>query len=221
MAKRPFASLDFDLGVAPAMVMTVFSRQAAERLPAGPFHPPFPDFYTLTGLLLTAESWAYESEMLVVGGVSRRSAMDSINRGLPRAAVARMGMDRPDYAWLEGNPLLNATVDWLLRVKQDFPRELTGVELNRRLYVARQVWAWVREWKAGDLAVGELWRRFRALSRRDLKALVAAAVRRSTWSAGRASARAHLRGESMIDGRYQRLTGIRDAGEFARWAQAR
>src|SRR5437763_695161 len=222
MARRPVRTRGFDIGVSPAIVMTVFARRAAERLPGSPFNPGFPDLYALVALLLPAESWVYEPTKLVVGGVSRGSVMDSLGNGRASDAFARLGLQSSRYAWLvAGNELLNGMVDALAQLELDFPEEFRDVELNRSLYVTRQVWAWLRAWRAGALPRSELMRRLRGLSGPDAAAPARAPLHGATWATARRRARGRARGESIIDGGYDRLPEIRDAGEFARWAAAR
>ncbi|MCJ7825995.1 glycosyltransferase family 2 protein, partial [Patescibacteria group bacterium] len=55
------------------MQMTLVARKAAAGVPGGIFLPPFPDYYALNALLLSAERWVYLPENLVIVGVSPKS----------------------------------------------------------------------------------------------------------------------------------------------------
>ena len=170
LTASPFKALDFEFGV-PALPRTVVSRKALGRLPGKAFPHPYPDLYLQGALLVTAQRWHFTSEKLVVLGAGPgsfwtrhfRTGRDGSDRYL---GVAGMEGELP------GDNSLNCVMATLDNLKADFPAELRGVEPNRRLYVGRQVWLWLRQAISRQLGPRELLARLRLLRARDWPGLL-------------------------------------------------
>ncbi len=164
----------FPLGV---MTMVLVSRSALGALPNGLFRPPFPDFYAVAALLLTAVRWIHAPEPVLVVGISENSVAGHFHRGEREEALAYLGEANEFPGALPGNPFVNATCRFLLELKRDFPDDLRETEIDRSQYLLRSAWAWYREYTLGAIDRRELLSRFRLLSAVDLLRLSLAALR--------------------------------------------
>ena len=164
----------FPLGV---MTMVLAARSAIEDLPNGLFRPPFPDFYGVSALMLTARRWVHVPEPMLVVGISPNSVAGHFHRGERDDALAYLGELDAFPGALPGNPFVNATCRWLTELKRDFPGELAGIEIDRSQYVVRQVWSWYRERSTGAIDRRELLSRLRRLSAADRLHLAGGALR--------------------------------------------
>ena len=212
---------DFGLGHCfPSVQRTLISRASIERLRQGLFQPPFPDLYGIAALCLTAARWVVTPERLVVTGTSSGSFWHLTFTGRLDEGVRYLGneVDGP----LPGDLTLNTMLANLGALKRDYPDQLEGVEPNRPLYVARQVWSWVRAWRAGAIGGRELRGRLRGLSRRDLGSLARAPFQPEVRAVARTALRAHLRGETMLRSEHFLPVpepAVEDISDFARWLE--
>ena len=127
------------------MQIAVVRRDAMDRLPNGPFQPPFPDHYALAALLLAAETWAHAPVRPLVVGVSSKSFGHFFFNAQDMGGLSYLGI-RPKFdGMLPGNEVLNVLATWLLQLKADFSDELDGVEVDWPEYTIRQIWAWIQE----------------------------------------------------------------------------
>jgi glycosyltransferase involved in cell wall biosynthesis len=133
------------------MQLTLVSRRAAERIRGGMFQPPFPDHYAINALLLTAETFVYYPDKLVVTGVSPKSFGHFAYSENQAAGMNYLGSVSSFPGRLPGNELVNSMVVWLEMLQRDYPRELASVQVSRSDYVRRQVFAWVQQFRAGAL----------------------------------------------------------------------
>ena len=124
--------------VCPNLQTTLCARRALDRLPHGPFRVPYPDFYAINALLLTAESWAHLPEKLVAVGISPKSFGRTLKGGGTDAGRAYLGIETQFEGYLPGTDMLNGTHLTLQHLKNDFPDQLRGVEISRSNYVYRQ-----------------------------------------------------------------------------------
>jgi glycosyltransferase involved in cell wall biosynthesis len=162
---------------------TVVSRRAIEAMPAGPFQPPFPDFYAIIALLLRVDRWAYSPDRLVIVGVSPKSFGRTLHGGgrdsaLRDSGMRYLGISTDFPGWLPGNEMINGTWLALRRLQADFPDDLRGVEIDRPQYVAHQVFSWYQRWRLGWMTAADLRRHLRLLSRPDWVALARGLRRR-------------------------------------------
>ena len=84
----------FRFPLALNMQVAAVSRRAIDRLADGLFKEPFPDFYGLGALLLTARTWAHVDERLVVVGVSPKSFGRTVHSAVEQArGLEYLGID--------------------------------------------------------------------------------------------------------------------------------
>jgi glycosyltransferase involved in cell wall biosynthesis len=146
---------------------TVVARRALNRLSDGsPFKMPYPDFYVVAALLLTADSWVYTYERLVVVGTAPGSFAWSMMQA-ESPAHDYLGAQSYFAGMLPGNELVNGLVLTLEQLKRDFRAGLVDFEVDRRRYLVHQVATSVRRWRGGGLSRRELAAHLRALSARD------------------------------------------------------
>jgi hypothetical protein len=157
----------FEFTVCPNLQTTLCSREAIERLPHGPFRKPYPDFYAVNALLLTARSWAHLPRKLVAVGISPKSFGRTLKGGGTDAGRAYLGIDTQFDGYLPGTDMLNGSHLTLQYLKNDFPELLADVEISRSNYVYRQMYAWYLSARLGAIDRTELVRRLRLLSARD------------------------------------------------------
>jgi glycosyltransferase involved in cell wall biosynthesis len=204
------------------MQCTVVSRSAAEELPFGLFRAPFPDHYGLMALMLRAERWVVSRMQPLIVGVSPKSFGHFVYTDQQDEGLAYLGIESDFEGRLPGNELLNATSVWLAQLKRDYPLELEGIEISRADYVLRQLNAWVRQTRYGQLDALGLLRRLRLLDARDLAALVSASVQPRNLALAldvlsrRASSQQRLWRHPL-----ERLSGIQTIREFAELISAR
>ena len=146
---------------------TVVSRKAYSNLNEPVFRAPFPDQFALCGLLLTAERWLYLDRRLLVIGVSPKSFGHFIYSGQSDAGLAYLGVNATFPGRLPGNELLNGMHRWLTMAFLEYKEHLPEIEVSRRDYVARQIWAWYSEYRRGIVGGQELAKRLRLLGPRD------------------------------------------------------
>ncbi len=150
------------------MQTTVVARSAIECLRSGFFKPPFPDFYGLIALMLTAESWVYEPAQPVVVGVSPKSFGNTIHSAIDQAAGKRyLGINTDFPGQLPGSEIVNGTYRCLLALKADYRDELAGIEIDRPEYVMQQAYAWFVQARLGSLKPREVGKRLRRLRAGD------------------------------------------------------
>ena len=138
------------------MQTTIVSRRAAETIKGGFYQPPFPDHYALNALLLLNAKWVFSPERLVVVGISPKSFGHYVYSNEQNSGLSYLGIDSFFEGELPGNALLNGMHCWLSRLKSNYPNELKGLEIDRKGYVRRQVYAWLTQVRLGDIG----WRRF-------------------------------------------------------------
>jgi hypothetical protein len=151
------------------MQTALVQRHAAEALPAGLFKPPFPDFYALTALLLTAERWVMSPEKLVVVGVSPKSFGRTINNAAASIEAGKdyLGIDPQFPGYLPGSQIMNGHYETLLALKADLPREFAGIEIARDEYAWQQAYSWYAQRRRGSLTTADVGHRLRMLEMRD------------------------------------------------------
>lgn len=205
------------------MQTALVARSAVERLPAGLFKPPFPDFYGLAGLLLTARSWAMSSEQLVVVGVSPKSFGRTVNSsGALDEGRNYLGIDPKFPGHLPGSEIMNGHYETLLALKRDFPGELADVEIDRDEYVWQQIYAWYVQRRLSSLTNPDVLRRARLLSARDwagFARLLAKRVR--PGRVGRRLAIDPKGDPAQLWPGMQPLPEVSNISEFASWLEAR
>jgi glycosyltransferase involved in cell wall biosynthesis len=154
------------------MQTAVVTRTAVDRLPDGLFRPPFPDFYALSALMLTAHRWVMSSEQLVVVGISPKSFGRTVNSASSvEKARDYLGNDVRFHGHLPGSEIMNGHYETMLALKSDFPDALAGIELDRGEYAWQQAYSWYVQRRHGSLSNRDVLRRLRMLEARDYKHL--------------------------------------------------
>ena len=153
-------------------------------------------------------------------GVSAKSFGHYFFNHRDAGALGYLGV-APQFAGrLPGTEVTDASAAWLLELQRDYADLLPGTRVSRPAYVARQLWAWLQDFRAGGLEAAELWQRLKLLSGRDLVGLAGLLTR--------PEARAHvLRSLRRLRGASSRtdplwetlheLPGIDDIASFAEW----
>lgn len=157
----------FELPVCTNMQTVLCSRAALERLPYGPFREPYPDFYAVNALLLTAHSWVHLHRKLVAVGISPKSFGRTLKRGGTDAGRAYLGIDVQFDGYLPGTDMLNGVYVTLQRLRDDFSSQLAGVEISRSNYVYRQMYSWYLSARLRSIDGAEIVHRLRLLSAHD------------------------------------------------------
>ena len=201
------------------MQAALIHRRCLDMLPGRFFRDPFPDFYTMNALMLKADTWALSSETPVVIGVSPKSYGRTIhNAGQQDEGLAYLGIDLGFPGWLPGNDHHSGTWKVLLALKEDFPDELAGCEIDRQAYVVGQVRALVIQYQLGGIERRELLRRLRLLSARDCLAVgtFALNLRRIRMARSTLTIDAGAALPQLWPG-MQPLPTVRDIDEFLAW----
>jgi hypothetical protein len=192
----------------------VFSMRVARRISAPLFRPPFPDHYALCGMLLRADRWRYEAKQPVIIGVSAKSFGHYVYSQEAASGLAYLGIDTQFEGWLPGNELVNGMHLWLSLVRRDFAEELGPVDISRGDYVARQLWAWLNQRRAGAVGGAVLRQRFSLLSARDVGAVARLALQPSFVREVVRRVAPSRAGERVWPG-LRSLPEVRDIVEFA------
>jgi glycosyltransferase involved in cell wall biosynthesis len=162
----------FEFTVCPNLQTTLCSRKAIERLPYGPFREPYPDFYAVHALLLTAHSWVHLPRKLVAAGISPKSFGRTLKSGGTDAGRSYLGIDMQFDGLLPGTDMINGMYLTLQRLRDDFSSQLAGVEISRNKYVCQQMFSWYIAARLGAIDRAEIVRRLRLLSARDWIAFI-------------------------------------------------
>lgn len=194
------------------MQTTLVARRAAEKIAGGFFQPPFPDHYALNAMLVMGCRWLFTPERLVVVGVSPKSFGHYVYSGKQDSGLAYLGIDPEFPGELPGNPLLNGMHVWLDRLLDRFPKELSGVKIDRAGYVRRQIYNWLLQKRFGRMSWSSLAHRFRLLSAGDWAALGLTAFDRESWR--RLYATFARRG-GTAQAQWQRLRPLEEGGDIA------
>jgi hypothetical protein len=211
----------FELPFCTNMQTVLFSREAIERLPHGAFREPYPDFYAVNGLLLTAHSWVHLPRKLVAVGISPKSFGRTLKRGGTDAGRAYLGIDVQFDGYLPGTDMLNGVYLTLEQLRNDFPGQLGGVEISRSNYVYRQMYSWYLSARLGAIDRTEVVRRLRLLSARDWLGFVRELTARVNLDMVRRHAR--VDDSSAVASVWSDMNPAPEHGsirEFASWAAA-
>lgn len=172
---------DFRVRIPLNMQTTLVRRSAAESVPGGVFQAPFPDHFALNSMLLGCENWLFSPEHFVVVGVSPKSFGHYVYSNQQGNGLSYLGITSDFEGRLPGNELLNGMHVWLSMLKRAYPEQLNGVELDRRGYVRRQVYAWLMQFRLGAISGKTLAGRFRSLSFKDMLGLPASLLDTESW----------------------------------------
>jgi glycosyltransferase involved in cell wall biosynthesis len=214
----------FEFQIPLNMQIVIVARRAIDELPAGLFKPPFPDFYGLAGLMLTAERWAISPERLVVVGVSPKSFGQTVHsRSSVDKARDYLGIDPRFPGHLPGSEVMNGHYETLLALKADFPADLGRLEIDRHEYVWQQAYSWYVQNRLGSLPARDVARRAALLGPGDWAGLGRLFVHRLRPGALRR--RLPLRGGAATATLWPGMRpvpepGIDDLVRFAEWLEA-
>jgi len=199
------------------MQMTVISRRTVPQLANGLFRSPFPDHYALSALLLRARRWVYSSARLAVVGVSPKSFGHFFHSADAPSGLHYLGVEPQFEGSLPGNDVLNAICAWLTDLKQDYSRELAGVEIDRPSYVLRQAYAWVRALSAQRISAREFIRRARAVSLREWLTVASTPLRTANRTDLARVIDTSMRRTHPLLRDFQPLSEVSDIVEFGAW----
>lgn len=146
------------------MQTTLFARRVIERECGGVFRAPFPDHYLLNAMLIAAKKWIYLPKRLVVVGVSPKSFGHFFYSQTAGEGLSYLGISTHFPGALPGSELLNGTYAWLLDLKERYPADLKGVEIDQPGYVQRQIYTWFMQRYYTVISTEELFSRFGKLS---------------------------------------------------------
>lgn len=163
------------------MQTTLVSRKAAAGVPGGIFLPPFPDYYAMNALFLSAERWVYHPENLVIVGVSPKSFGHFFYSNQQKKGLKYLGIESDFKGRLPGNELINQSHVGLSLLKTNFQDKLKGVEISRPNYVRRQVYYWYMQYKSGVISFGDLMGMASNLSLMDWARLFLSVMDRESW----------------------------------------
>ena len=167
--RRIFADFcRFVMPITLNMQFTLVARRALNGLASSEFRAPFPDFYALLALLVSADSWAVVDEQLVVVGVSANSFSQSLSdRADAKRGMNYLGVTTDFDGALPGNDLFNGVHVCLSLVKADYASEVEGIEIDRAQFVLSHIIWWYAQMRLGALPVRGLLARFRTLRASD------------------------------------------------------
>ena len=201
------------------MQTNLIAREAAERLPGGIFRGPFPDFYALNAMLLQARTFTCLAEKLVVVGLSPKSFGHYYYDQRQSEGMTYLGSMTSYKGSLPGDELLNSKHATLLELRTTFAIQLGRIKPDRRGYVLRQVLAWYREKRRGNISMQVLARRLAMLTVWDWLRLASSLLDSTTWSFVRrrmADRPASTEDEVVLGGVHlRRFANARDILEFA------
>ncbi len=213
----------FDFPIPLNLQTALVTRRAIEGMPAGLFKPPFPDFYALGGLMLTAPRWAISPERLVVVGVSPKSFGQTVHSsGSAGKARGYLGIDPRFPGHLPGSEVMNGHYETLLALKADFSARLAGVEIDRYEYVWQQAYSWYVQRRLGSLSTREVMQRASLLGLRDWAGLGRLFSKR--LRPGVLKRRLALGGESAVATLWPGMCPVPDIAdivEFVAWIETR
>ena len=195
--------------------LTMFSREAASRIPAPFFRPPFPDHFAINSLLLKAGRFVYAPHKLVVIGVSPKSFGHFVYGGDQTRGMSYLGSTSTFNQRLEGSELLNSMYVWLELLKSAYPSDLAGTEVDRGAYVRRQVAYWLLQYRHRAISLGEVARRVANLTPGDWWGLAGTVADAASWR--RLSRLSAFVGQDRVRSQWPGLTplpGVSDISEF-------
>ena len=164
------------------MQTTLVARKAASKIEGGIFQKPFPDHYALNALMLTAQSWVFSPERLLVVGVSPKSFGHYVYSNKQISGLSYLGISSDFHGYLPGNELLSGMHVWLLLLKNNFPEVLKNVKISRSGYVRRQFYAWIIKLKLGRISISEFIHNLSLLSFLDWIGLIFSAIDKASWA---------------------------------------
>ncbi len=163
------------------MQSTIMSRSAMDKIRGGAFQPPFPDHYALNSLLLTAKSWVFAPEKLLVVGVSPKSFGHYAFSNKQAEGKKYLGINPEFKGQLPGTDLNNCMYVWLSLLKANYPEFLRNVKISRARYVRHQVYSWFIQYRSGALSLADLKMRFRQLGAGDWLCLFFTVFDKKIW----------------------------------------
>lgn len=197
---------------------TLMSRQAIDRVKEGIFQPPFPDHYALNSLLLTADTWAFVPEKLLVVGVSPKSFGHFVYSNQQDEAKKYLGIKTDFEGCLPGLELNNSMMIWLGLLKKNYGPLLEGINIDRGYYVRRQVYAWIMQYKSRLLSKEDLGKRFRLLTVMDWFHVFFFAFEKKTWEKlGQMLFRQNKAAMPDVWGAFKPLDNVDQIAEFMDW----
>jgi hypothetical protein len=170
----------FTVGI-PLNMQTILVKRSAFNYFGGKFLPPFPDHYAINALLLLAEKWVFIPDKPVIVGISPKSFGHYIYSNNQNAGLSYLGIKTNFAGRLPGNELLNGMCVWLLMLKENFPKFLEDISLDRKQYVRRQVYAWVLQFRFSTISCKTLFFNFKLLNSRDLFLLFFSFLDLKSW----------------------------------------
>lgn len=200
------------------MQTTLMKRAAMDTIKGGAFQPPFPDHYALNSLLLTAGSWVFSPEKMLVVGVSPKSFGHFIYSNKQDEGRRYLGIDSGFKGRLPGSELNNCMYTWLSMLKTNFPEQLKKIRISRSCYVRRQVYSWYLQYRSDAATLADIQKWLGLLSLADWFYAATFLVERQSWQRlwrmltklNRSSVQTHWQGALPLE-------NISTIVEFAAW----
>ncbi|MDD5108744.1 MAG: glycosyltransferase family 2 protein [Candidatus Omnitrophica bacterium] len=201
------------------MQTTLMSRVAMNQIRGGAFQPPFPDHYAINSLLLTAMSWVFVPEKLLVVGVSSKSFGHFAYNNKQEEGKKYLGIN-PDFkGQLPGADMNNCMHIWLSLLKINHADLLKKIKISRCQYIRHQVYSWFAQYKSGILPLNDLGKRFLMLNMFDWCYLLFTVFDKKSWK--------HFLNRSSKGGKATQiqkiwpgamfLEGVSNINEFSSW----
>jgi glycosyltransferase involved in cell wall biosynthesis len=214
---------DFKVRIPLNMQTTLVARKAFGMVGGGVFQKPFPDHYALNALLLTAPNWVFSPKKPLVVGVSPKSFGHYVYSNKQASGLSYLGINADFPGRLPGNELLNGMHVWLALLKENYPKLLKDVEIDRSGYVRRQFYAWFMQRKLSGINAGDLLRNLGLLTFADWLGLCATVLDMASWirllrvlSLDSSKSSAEAQWHSLLP-----LEGITDIRQFDYWLARR
>lgn len=146
------------------------------------FYPPFPDHYALNELLITAKSWVFSPQKLLVVGVSPKSFGHYYYGNKNEAGLNYLGINPEFEGMIPGSDLSNGMHMWLNLLKLRLGAKLQTLNVNRSAYIRRQVFAWYMQTRLGALSKRQFLNLFMHLTFADWLRLLASFFDQTSWN---------------------------------------
>lgn len=212
----------FDPKVPLNMQTLLFSRESINKISEGKFIPPFPDHYLINALLIMANKFLVVKDKLVVIGISPKSFGHYVYGGDSKKGLEYLGISPTFIGMLPGSELLNGMYVWLLKLKENYPHELSGVDIDKISYKQRQLHTWILQYRCKSITLKDFLERLAKLSSTCLMLiLVRSFFSKKSWKKMRELiTNFSADPTSLMLSRWRPLENIKTIGQFSRWVNS-